>query len=39
MFTITLSDPTKVGDPIRGHVVYTVTTRVSGMRILQIGEY
>jgi sorting nexin-1/2 len=29
MFTITLSDPTKVGDPIRGHVVYTITTRVS----------
>lgn len=29
MFTITLSDPTKVGDPIRGHIVYTVTTRTT----------
>lgn len=28
-FSITLSDPTKIGDPIRGHVVYTITTRTS----------
>lgn len=28
-FIISLSDPTKVGDPIRGHVVYTVTTHTT----------
>lgn len=29
MFQITVSDPTKVGDPVRGHVVYTVKTRTT----------
>ncbi|GHJ83709.1 hypothetical protein NliqN6_0111 [Naganishia liquefaciens] len=28
-FIIRIHDPTRVGDPIRGHVVYTVTTRTS----------
>lgn len=28
-FTIRIHDPTRVGDPIRGHVVYTVTTRTT----------
>lgn len=29
MFQITISDPTKVGDPVRGYIVYTVTTRTT----------
>ncbi len=28
-FQITVSDPTKVGDPVRGHVVYTVHTKTT----------
>nr|ODN85361.1 hypothetical protein L203_04976 [Cryptococcus depauperatus CBS 7841] len=28
-FQITVSDPTKVGDPVRGYTVYTITTRTS----------
>ncbi|KAJ9095011.1 hypothetical protein QFC21_005804 [Naganishia friedmannii] len=28
-FNIRIHDPTRVGDPIRGHVVYTVTTRTT----------
>ncbi|KAI5450843.1 Vacuolar protein sorting-associated protein vps5 [Naganishia albida] len=28
-FTIRIHDPTRVGDPIRGHVVYTVSTRTT----------
>lgn len=28
-FSIRIHDPTRVGDPIRGHVVYTVTTRTT----------
>lgn len=31
-FSISLSDPTKVGDPIRGHVVYTLTTHTTSPR-------
>ncbi|KAL7423001.1 Vacuolar protein sorting-associated protein vps5 [Cryptotrichosporon argae] len=29
VFQITVGDPTKVGDPVRGHVVYTVRTRTT----------
>lgn len=29
VFQITVSDPTKVGDPVRGHVVYTVRTKTT----------
>jgi sorting nexin-1/2 len=29
LFQITVSDPTKVGDPVRGHVVYTVRTKTT----------
>ncbi|CAK9784388.1 unnamed protein product [Cutaneotrichosporon oleaginosum] len=29
MFQITVSDPTKIGDPVRGHVVYTVRTKTT----------
>lgn len=29
MFQVTVSDPTKVGDPVRGHVVYTVKTKTT----------
>lgn len=29
VFSITISDPTKVGDPVRGYIVYTVTTRTT----------
>jgi hypothetical protein len=29
LFTISVGDPQKVGDPIKAHIVYTVTTFVS----------
>lgn len=29
LFVITVGDPQKVGDPIKAHIVYTVSTRVS----------
>lgn len=29
LFQISISDPTKVGDPVRGYIVYTVTTRTT----------
>lgn len=29
VFTITISDPTRKGDPVRGYIVYTVTTRTT----------
>lgn len=29
VFQITVSDPTKIGDPVRGHVVYTVRTKTA----------
>lgn len=29
VFQITVSDPTKIGDPVRGHVVYTVRTKTT----------
>ncbi|BEJ17301.1 hypothetical protein CspHIS471_0607020 [Cutaneotrichosporon sp. HIS471] len=29
VFQITISDPTKIGDPVRGHVVYTVRTKTT----------
>ena len=29
MFTITVDDPQRVGDPIRGYTLYTVHTRVN----------
>lgn len=29
LFQISVSDPTKVGDPVRGHVVYTVRTKTT----------
>lgn len=29
VFQITVSDPTKVGDPVRGHVVYSVRTKTT----------
>ncbi|TXT16015.1 hypothetical protein VHUM_00518 [Vanrija humicola] len=29
VFQITVSNPTKVGDPVRGHVVYTVQTKTT----------